>query len=83
MQERAAINPEKVDEEREREVVLRHVTTLVARSVEIGNAEACAFDKGEGKRGEEEHCLVELQTAQVHPNQTTVGCSRKATKEFE
>ena len=30
----------------EREVVLRHVTTSVARSIKIGNAGACAFDKG-------------------------------------
>ena len=59
MQERTASDPEEVDEERE--VVLRCVTTSVARSIEIGNVGACAFDKGEGKRGgEEEHCLVEF-----------------------
>ena len=49
LQERAASDPEEVDEERE--VVLRHVTTSVARSIEIGNVGAHAFDKGEAKRG--------------------------------
>ena len=44
----------------EREVVLRHVTTSVARSIEIGNIGAHAFDKGEGDRGEEDHHLVEF-----------------------
>ena len=55
---RAASDPEEVDEERE--VVLRHVTTSVARSVEIGNVGAHAFDKGGGKRGEEDCHLVEF-----------------------
>ena len=59
LQERTASDPEEVDEERE--VVLRHVTTSVARSIEIGNVGACAFDKGEGERGGEEDChLVEF-----------------------
>ena len=59
LQERAASDAEEVDEERK--VVLRHVTTSVARSIEIGNVGAHAFDKGEGKRGgEEDHHLVEF-----------------------
>lgn len=49
---------EEVDEERE--VVLRHVTTTVARSIQIGNVGAHAFDMGEGGRGEESHHLVEF-----------------------
>jgi len=48
-----------VDEERE--VVLRHMTTSVARSIKIGNVGACAFDQGKGERGGEEEChLVEF-----------------------
>ena len=58
LQERTASDPGEVDEERE--VVLRHVTTSVARSIEIGNVGAYAFDKGEGDRGEEEYYLVEF-----------------------
>ena len=58
LQERTASDQEEVD--KEREVVLRHVTTSVARSIKIGNVGACAFDKGKGKRSEEEHCLVEF-----------------------
>ena len=60
LQERAASDPEEVDEERE--VVLRHVTTSVARSIKIGNVGAHAFDKGEGERGggEEVFYLVEF-----------------------
>ena len=60
LEERGASDPEEVDEERE--VVLRHVTTSVARSIKIGNVGACAFDQGEGKRGGEEevYYLVEF-----------------------
>ena len=58
LQERTGSDAEEVDEERE--VVLRHVTTSVARSIEIGNVGAYAFDKGEGERGEEEYYLVEF-----------------------
>ena len=58
LQERAASDAEEVDEERK--VVLRHVTTSVARSIEIGNVGAYAFDKGEGDRGEEDCHLVEF-----------------------
>ena len=58
LQERAASDPEEVDEERE--VVLRHVTTSVARSIKIGNVGAHAFDKDKGERGEEEYYLVEF-----------------------
>ena len=58
LQERAASDPEEVDEERE--VVLRHVTTSVARIIKIGNVGACDFDKGKGERGEEECHLVEF-----------------------
>ena len=58
LEERGASDPEEVDEERE--VVLRHVTTSVARSIKIGNVGAHAFDKGKGERGEEECHLVEF-----------------------
>ena len=58
LQERAASDAEEVDEERE--VVLRHVTTSVARSIEIGNVGAGAVDEGEGERGEEQCHLVEF-----------------------
>ena len=36
------------------------MTTSVARSIKIGNVGAHAFDKGKGKRGEEECHLVEF-----------------------
>ena len=58
LQERVASDPEEVDEERE--VVLRHVTTSVARNIEIGNMGAGAFDEGEGESGEEQCHLVEF-----------------------
>ena len=58
LQERATSDAEGVDEERE--VVLRHVTTSVARNIEIGNMGAGAFDEGEGESGEEQCHLVEF-----------------------
>ena len=58
LEKRAGSDPEEVDEERE--VVLRHVTTSVARSIKIENVGAHAFDKGKGERGKEECCLVEF-----------------------
>ena len=58
LEKRAGSDPEEVDEERE--VVLRHVTTSVARSIKIENVGPHAFDKGKGERGKEECCLVEF-----------------------
>ena len=59
LKERDGTDEEELDEERE--LVLRHVTTSVAGSIEIGNIGAFAFEQGGGERsGEENHCLVEF-----------------------
>ena len=44
----------------ERQLGLRHVTTSVARSIEVGNIGACAFEQREVKSSEEGCCLTEL-----------------------
>ena len=72
-------DPDEVDEERE--VVLRHVTTSVARSIEIGKIGAYAFDLGVGEdRGEEDCYLVEfisLPHTKQEDDKDVSGCAWK------
>ena len=59
MKERSGTDEDELDEERE--VVLKHVTTSVARSIEVGKIGAFAFDQGKEEESEdEEYCLVEF-----------------------
>ena len=59
LKERSGTDEDEVDEERE--VVLKHVTTSVARSIEVGKIGAFAFAQGKEEESEdEEYCLVEF-----------------------
>ena len=59
LQERAASDPEEVDEERE--VVLRHVTTSVARSIKIGMWEHMPLTRVRAKEVKKNVTLWNLQ----------------------
>ena len=58
LEERVGTDEDEVDEERQ--LVLRHVTTSIARSIEVGRIGAIAFEQREGKSNEEGHHLVEF-----------------------
>ena len=73
---RDGTDEEELDEERE--LVLRHVTTSVASSIEIGNIGAFAFEQGGGERGEENCCLVEfIGLPRTEQGENTTGCAWK------
>ena len=73
---RVGTDEDEVDEERQ--LVLRHVTTSIARSIEVGKIGAFAFEQREGKSNEEGHCLIELislpKTAQ---DEGSISCAWK------
>ena len=76
LQERVGSDEDEVDEERQ--LLLRHVTTSVARSIEVGKIGAVAFQQRKGESSEEGHCLVELVgMPRADQSELSGGCAWK------
>ena len=76
LQERVGSDEDEVDEERQ--LVLRHVTTSVARSIEVGKIGAVAFQQHEGDSSEEGHHLVEFAgLPRTEQDELSSGCAWK------
>ena len=78
LEERVGTDEDEVDEERQ--LVLRHVTTSIARSIEVGKIGAIAFEQreGEGESNEEGYHLVEfIGLPRTEQGETTSGCAWK------
>ena len=76
LHERVGSDEDEVDEERQ--LVLRHVTTSIARSIEVGKIGAIAFEQREGEGDEEGCCLVEfIGLPRTEQDEATSGCAWK------
>ena len=76
LHERVGSGEDEVDEERP--LVLRHVTTSVARSIEVGKIGAFAFKQRKGKSSEEGHHLVEfIRLPRAEEGEATNCCAWK------
>ena len=76
LHERVGSDEDEVDEERQ--LVLRHVTTSVARSIEMGKIGAFAFEQREGESNEEGHHLIEFTgLPRTEQGEGTTGCAWK------
>ena len=74
LEERVGTDEDEVDEERQ--LVLRHVTTSVVRSIEVGKIGAFAFDWHKGKSSEEGCCLIEFTgLPRTEQGEGTTGCA--------
>ena len=76
LKQRGRTDEDEVDEERQ--LVLRHVTTQVSRSTEVGKIGATAFEQRKGKSSEEGHCLVEFTgLPRTEQGEANNGCAWK------
>ena len=73
---RAGTDEDEVDEEKQ--LVLRHVTTSVAGSIEVGKIGALAFEQHKGENNKEGHCLIGFTgSPRTEQGEGTTGCAWK------
>ena len=62
----------------EKQLVLRHVTTSVARIIEVSKIGAIAFEQRKGRKSEEGHCSVKfIGLPQTEQGEATSSCAWK------
>ena len=75
LEERVGTDEDEVDEERQ--LVLRHVTTSIARSIEVGGIGAIAFEQREGESNEGHHLVEFIGLPKTVQDEGTSGCAWK------